>query len=82
MIISCGDAPANRGDTGESRFYISMEDDIMRLFGGERIHNMMETLKIDEDMPLDFKVLSTAIENAQKSGKPQLPDKKDSSRIR
>jgi preprotein translocase subunit SecA len=55
-----------QGDTGESRFYISMEDDIMRLFGGERIHNMMETLKIDEDMPLDFKVLSTAIENAQK----------------
>ncbi len=55
-----------QGDPGVSRFYICMEDDIMRLFGGERIHNMMETLKVEEDTPLEFKVLSNAIENAQR----------------
>ena len=55
-----------QGDPGESRFYLSMEDDIMRLFGSERMQNMMETLKIDDDTPIDAKVLSGAIENAQK----------------
>ncbi|MDY4173640.1 MAG: preprotein translocase subunit SecA [Evtepia sp.] len=55
-----------QGDPGESRFYLSMEDDIMRLFGTERMQNMMETLKIDDDTPIDAKVLSGAIENAQK----------------
>ena len=54
------------GDPGESRFYLSMEDDIMRLFGTERMQNMMETLKIDDDTPIDAKILSGAIENAQK----------------
>ena len=55
-----------QGDPGESRFYLSMEDDIMRLFGAERMQNMMETLKIDDDTPIDAKILSNAIENAQK----------------
>ena len=55
-----------QGDPGESRFYLSMEDDIMRLFGTERMQNMMETLKIDDDPPIDAKILSGAIENAQK----------------
>ena len=55
-----------QGDPGESRFIISMEDDILRLFGSERIQNMMETLGIDEDMPIDQKMLSGAIENAQR----------------
>ena len=55
-----------QGDPGESRFYLSMEDDIMRLFGTERMQNMMETLKIDDDTPIDAKILSGAIENAQK----------------
>ena len=55
-----------QGDPGESRFYLSMEDDVMRLFGSERMQNMMDTLKIDDDMPIDAKVLSNAIENAQK----------------
>ena len=55
-----------QGDPGESRFYLSMEDDIMRLFGTERMQNMMETLKIDDDTPSDAKILSGAIENAQK----------------
>ena len=54
-----------QGDPGESRFYISLEDDLMRLFGGERIYNMMETLKVDEDMPLEMKMLSKRIESAQ-----------------
>ena len=56
-----------QGDPGETRFYLSMQDDIMRLFGSERIMNMMETLGIDEDTPIDAKILSGAIENAQKS---------------
>ena len=55
-----------QGDPGESSFYISLEDDLMRLFGSERIQNMMETLGIDEDEPIDQKILSGAIENAQK----------------
>ena len=55
-----------QGDPGESRFIISMEDDILRLFGSERIQGMMETLGIDEDMPIDQKMLTGAIENAQR----------------
>ena len=55
-----------QGDPGESSFYISLEDDLMRLFGSERIQNMMETLGIAEDEPIDQKILSGAIENAQK----------------
>ena len=55
-----------QGDPGESRFFLSLEDDILRLFGSERIQNMMETLGVDEDTPLDQKMLSNAIESAQK----------------
>ncbi len=55
-----------QGDPGESRFFLSMEDDIMRLFGSERIQLMMDRLGLDEDTPIDQKVLSGAIENAQK----------------
>jgi preprotein translocase subunit SecA len=55
-----------QGDPGETRFYISMTDDIMRLFGSERIMNMMDSLGIDEDTPIDQKILSNAIENAQR----------------
>ena len=55
-----------QGDPGESSFYISLEDDLMRLFGSERIQNMMDTLGIDEDEPINQKILSGAIENAQK----------------
>ena len=56
-----------QGDPGESRFFLSLDDDIMRLFGSERIMNMMEALKVDEDMPLDNRMLSNAIEQAQKT---------------
>ena len=56
-----------QGDPGESRFFLSLDDDIMRLFGSERIMNMMEALKVDEDTPLDNKMLSGAIEQAQKT---------------
>ena len=56
-----------QGDPGESRFYIAMTDDIMRLFGSERVMNMMESLGMDEDTPLDQKMLSGAIEQAQKT---------------
>ena len=55
-----------QGDPGQTKFYLSMEDDIMRLFGAERVKSMMETLGIDEDTPIDQKILSGAIESAQK----------------
>ena len=56
-----------QGDPGESRFYLAMTDDVMRLFGSERIMGMMDSLKMDEDTPLDAKMLSGAIEQAQKT---------------
>ena len=56
-----------QGDPGESRFYLALTDDIMRLFGSERIMGMMEALNVDEDMPLDHKMLSGAIEQSQKT---------------
>ena len=55
-----------QGDPGESRFFLSLEDDIMRLFGSERVMGMMDKLGVDEDTPLDAKMLSNVIENAQK----------------
>ena len=56
-----------QGDPGESRFYLSMQDDLMRLFSSERIMGIMDTLGLDEDTPIDQKILSGAVENAQKS---------------
>ena len=56
-----------QGDPGESRFYLAMTDDIMRLFGSERVMGLMDTMKLDEDQPLDAKMLSGAIEQAQKT---------------
>ena len=56
-----------QGDPGESRFYIALTDDVMRLFGSERMSNMMDSLGVDEDTPLDHKMLSGAIEQAQKT---------------
>lgn len=55
-----------QGDPGTTRFYISLEDDLMRLYGGERISQMMDTLKVDEDTPLESKLLSRTIESAQR----------------
>lgn len=55
-----------QGDPGTTRFYVSLEDDLMRLFGGERISNIMETLNVDEDTPLESSMLSRTIESAQK----------------
>jgi len=56
-----------QGDPGESRFYLALTDDIMRLFGSNRIMGMMDVLKVEDDMPLDHKMLSNAIEQAQKT---------------
>ncbi len=56
-----------QGDPGESRFYLSLEDDLMRLFSSARIMSMMDTLGLDEDTPIDAKILSNAVENAQKN---------------
>ena len=56
-----------QGDPGQTQFYLSMQDDVMRLFGSERILGMMDSLGLDEDTPIDAKILSGAIENAQKT---------------
>jgi preprotein translocase subunit SecA len=56
-----------QGDPGESRFFLAMTDDVMRLFGSERVMGMMESLGLDEDTPIDNKMLSNAIEQAQKT---------------
>ncbi|MBR6205920.1 MAG: preprotein translocase subunit SecA [Oscillospiraceae bacterium] len=55
-----------QGDPGETRFYIALTDDIMRLFGGERVERLMTTLKADEDTPIEMKMLSNSIESAQR----------------
>ena len=55
-----------QGDPGKSRFYISLEDDLMRLFGGDRLQTMMERLNVDENTPIEASILSNTIENAQK----------------
>ncbi|MEG2367926.1 MAG: preprotein translocase subunit SecA, partial [Oscillospiraceae bacterium] len=56
-----------QGDPGESRFYLAMTDDVMRLFGSERVIGLMENLGVDDDTPLDHKILTNAIEQAQKT---------------
>ena len=56
-----------QGDPGESRFYLSLQDDLMRLFSTDRVMGMMDTLGIDENTPIDAKILSNAVENAQKN---------------
>ena len=55
-----------QGDPGASRFFISLEDDLMRLFGGERVSTIMDSLGVEEDMPIENKMISGTIENAQK----------------
>jgi len=56
-----------QGDPGESRFYLSLEDDLMRLFATDRVAGLMDSLGLEEDMPIDAKILSGAVENAQKT---------------
>ena len=55
-----------QGDPGSSRFYLSLEDDLMRIFGGERITGLMERLGMEEDVPIEHGLVNRAIENAQK----------------
>ena len=55
-----------QGDPGESRFFLSAEDDLMRLFGGEKIQHIMDALNLDEDEPIENKMLSNTIESAQR----------------
>ncbi|MEA4814358.1 MAG: preprotein translocase subunit SecA [Oscillospiraceae bacterium] len=55
-----------QGDPGETQFFVAMEDDLMRLFGSDRVMNMMDNMGVDEDTPIDAKILSNAIESAQK----------------
>ena len=55
-----------QGDPGETKFYVSLEDDLMRLFGGERINSIMESLNVDENTPLEVGMLTRSIESAQR----------------
>ena len=56
---------ARQGDPGSSRFYLSLEDDLMRLFGGDRVNTMMQTLKVDDSLPLEVRIVGNIIENSQ-----------------
>ena len=56
-----------QGDPGETRFYLSMEDDLMRLFGGNRVMGVMDALGLDEDTPIEHKMVSNAMANAQRN---------------
>jgi preprotein translocase subunit SecA len=56
---------ARQGDPGSSRFYLSMQDDLMRLFGGQQAESMMERLKIDEEMPIEMGMVSRIVEQSQ-----------------
>jgi preprotein translocase subunit SecA len=56
---------ARQGDPGSSRFYLSLEDDLMRLFGGEQVSGMMERLKVDDSLPLEMRLVSNIIEGSQ-----------------
>ena len=55
-----------QGDPGASRFFLSLEDDLMRIFGGERVQGLMDTLGLEEDMPIENKLITNTIESAQK----------------
>src|SRR5690606_24158261 len=55
-----------QGDPGESQFYLSLEDNLMRIFNGERIQRIMNTLRVPEDEPIVHRMVTNAIENAQK----------------
>ena len=55
-----------QGDPGASRFYLSLEDDLMRLYGGDRVSNLMDTLKLDEDTPIENRMITNTLESAQK----------------
>ena len=66
MIISSEDVPDVRGDPGTTQFFISLEDELMRLFGGERIQGLVGKLGMDDDQPIEAGMLTKSIENAQK----------------
>jgi preprotein translocase subunit SecA len=66
LITSCADVPGAREIPGESRFYVSLEDDLMRLFGASTIEGVMDRLGMDDSMPIENKMVSRGIENAQK----------------
>ena len=55
-----------QGDPGESKFYIGLDDDLMKIFGGDAITKVYNTLGADENMPIDSRIISNAVENAQK----------------
>ncbi len=66
-ITSCVDAPDARATRGSSRFFLSLEDDLLRIFGGERVKNLMFRLGMTEGVPIESRIISSRIENAQKA---------------
>ena len=65
-VREAGGRAGRQGDPGASRFFLSLEDDLMRIFGGERVQGLMDTLGLDEDMPIENKLITNTIESAQK----------------
>jgi len=57
-----------QGDPGSTQFYVSMEDDLMRIFGGDRMKGLMNTLRLPDDQPIQHKLISRSIEQSQKKG--------------
>ena len=66
LMTECDGHAGRQGDPGASRFFLSLEDDLMRIFGGERVQGLMDTLGLDEDMPIENKLITNTIESAQK----------------
>ena len=65
-IIQLRGRSGRQGDEGESRFFLSVEDDLMRIFAGDRLENMMRTLNVDEDTPIESKMLTKIVESSQR----------------
>ncbi len=61
-----------QGDPGSSRFYIALEDDLMRLFGSERVENLMDKMGLDDDVPIELGFLSSQVESARRRWKPVI----------
>ena len=71
LIISCVAAALVKGDPGSSKFFLSLEDDLMRLFGSDNISSIMDKLGMEEDEPIEHKLVTRSIESAQKKLKPE-----------
>jgi preprotein translocase subunit SecA len=70
-----------QGDVGETRFYVALDDSLMRIFGGDKVAKIMDMMKVDENTPIESKMVSSSIEGRKESGDPQLRDASECTRI-